>query len=294
MTLWGWIVLNLNPYQTPEIGTPSFKALFVDGPVQVSLVASVELMAEVHWACRRRWYFVPRLVAAVAGLFLVWIAGDMLFSTSVGRTPVGVALVLMLFGLCAVFWAMYVREVVMLLNWKFNEQRARAVGAMVFTLDEKYFTIETSAGGASVPWASVKRWRRTECVLILDAEEFTVDISTVPFIPIDAMPDCFRRALQELFQFSRMSYGALYFAHAMRGVAAGVLLVGVYLQFIVGEEELFRWPIYKYALIALAISCVVIRASSEAKIPDFISFWSWVGACLIAVVGVMLPMLYFL
>ncbi len=273
--------------------TPSFKALFVDGPVQVSVVASVELMAEVHWVCRRRWYLVPRFVAAVAGLFLVWIAGDMFLSVAVVKPSRGVAGLLMLMGLGAISWTFYVRSVVAFLNRRFNEQRARAFGPMVFTLDEKFFTIETSLGSACVPWESVKRWRRTERVLTLDASKFTLDIYTVPFLPLDAMPDFVRTTFQELFRFSRLSYAILYCSHAIRAIAAGLLLLGMYLEFFVGEDELFRWPIYKYALIALAISCVVIRACSEANIPDFIRFWSWVVACLIAVVGVMLPMIYF-
>jgi hypothetical protein len=48
-----WAVLNLNPCQMQKIETPRFKSLFVDGPVQVSMAASVELMAEVLWAYKR-------------------------------------------------------------------------------------------------------------------------------------------------------------------------------------------------------------------------------------------------
>jgi hypothetical protein len=287
-------VLNLNPYQTPEIETPSFKALFVDGPVQVSMVASVELMADVHWACRRRWYFLPRFTAAVAGLFLVWISGDMFFSAAVVKPSVGVVVLLMLSGLATVSWAFYVRSIVTFLNRRFNEQRARVFGPMVFTLDEKFFTIETSLGDARVPWASVKRWRRTERVLTLDAGKFTLDISTVPFLPLDVMPDFVRTTFQELFQFSWFSYAILYCAHAIRAIAAGGLLLGAYLQFFVGEDELFRWPVYKYAIIALAVACVVIRSCSEARMPDFIRYWSWGVACLIPVGCVILRMTYFM
>ena len=287
------LVLNLNPYQTPEIETHSFKTLFVDGPVQFSVVASAEMMADVHWACRRRWYFLPRFTAAVAGLFLVWIAGNMVFSTAVARSSVGVALLLMLLGLGAVSWAFYVRSIVTFLNRRFNEHRARAFGPMVFTLEEKFFTIETSLGSARVPWASVKRWRRTELVMTLDAGKYTLDISTVPFLPLGAMPEFVRATFQELFQCSWLSYAALYCAHAIRMVAAGLLLLGAYLQFFLGEDELFRWPIYKYSLIALSLACVVIWSCREAKVADFIRYWSWGFACLIPVGCVILQMIYF-
>ena len=287
------MVRNLNPYQTPGIETRSFTTLFVDGPVQFSVVASVEMMADVHWACRRRWYVLPRFIAAVAGLFLVWIAGNMVFSTAVARSSVGVAILLMLLGLGAVSWAFYVRSIVTFLNRRFNEGRARAFGSMVFTLEEKFFTIETSLGSACVPWASVKRWRRTELVMTLDAEKYTLDISTVPFLPLGAMPEFVRATFQDLFQCSWLSYAALYSAHAIRMVAAGLLLLGAYLQFFLGEDELFRWPIYKYALVALAVACVVIWSCREARVPDFIRYWSWGFACLIPVGCIILQMIYF-
>lgn len=143
--------MKIYPYQPPQNETPDFRAMFVDGPVQVSVVATRELMGEVHWACRRRWYVVPRCVVVVAGVFLLRIAAGMTsFSGAGGRSSMGVAVLLAVLGLAAVCWALYVRRVVNFLNREFNDQRARDVSTVVVTMDENFFTFETGLAGTRI------------------------------------------------------------------------------------------------------------------------------------------------